>query len=246
MVVLTQAAPVQIPVVNVVNNELKLNSSRCIRFVAPMEVELENTLEALPTIKRGDHEHQLNDSWQGVAEMCQAIDDFVENEKDSELLLNRSILELGFSTGLPSLLALDSGAADVTIHSLDKLSSQLFLAPTFERNQISQTLYKFENGDLQSLQNLATKKFDVILAPELTATDEELFPLLHEILDAALAPNGIILLSARPFYEHCSGSIQGFLDLIKQRGVFDAHVRWTSPKHDHAPRQLVQLTRNIR
>ncbi|KAI6239085.1 hypothetical protein M3Y99_00611500 [Aphelenchoides fujianensis] len=241
MVVITQAAPVQIPVVNVVNNELKLNSSRCIRFVAPTEVELESTLEALPTIKRGDH--QFTDSWQGVADMCQAIDDFMENEKDNDLLIHKSVLEIGFTTGLPSLLALDSGAADVTVHSLDKLSSELFIAPTFKRNQISRTLYK---SDHQCMTNLATKKFDVILAPELTASDEELFPLLHDILDAALSPNGIILLSARPFYEHCSGSIQGFLDLVKHRGCFDAHVRWTSPKSELAPRQLIQLTRSLR
>lgn len=35
-------------------------------------------------------------------------------------------------------------------------------------------------------------RFDVVLAPELISMDEEEFEQLHELLDLALSPNGIM------------------------------------------------------
>jgi predicted nicotinamide N-methyase len=165
-----------------------------------------NSEEFLPNIKRKDcksqkkntnllvlADHQFNDRWEGVADLCQALDDMMIIEKDDELFLGKSILELGFTTGIPSTLAMDSGANEISLHSWDKLTQDAYVKPTIRRNAIPKNMCKFSAGDLQTcLRSLGGKKFDVVLAPEYICDDEENFEQLHDILDAALAPNGLM------------------------------------------------------
>lgn len=233
----------------VVNSELRLGSSRCIRYVAPLTVEIAaaatNDKKIVPTMKRTDY-FLINDAWEGVGEMCQAIDDVMEIEKETELLIGKSVLEIGFATGLLSVLALNSGASEVTVHTWNKLILDSYIKPTMRRNNVPRNMYKFNSSDMQNcLQSLGGKKYDVILAPEFICADECNFPVLHDILDAALAPDGIIFLSGRSFYPNVSGSMPAFMELIKTRGCFDAFIRWTSPKTELAPRKLVQLSRRF-
>ncbi|KAI6215392.1 hypothetical protein M3Y94_00380300 [Aphelenchoides besseyi] len=250
MVVIDQAVePVLAVQQQVMANELRLASNRCLRYVAPLVVDISPVAGAeqfiIPAIKRTEF-NQLNDSYEGVSEFCKALDDLIEIEKDTELLVGKQVLEIGFATGIPSLFALDCGANEVTVHSFDKLTIDTCIQPSLRRNNVPQTMYKFTTGDLQScIQNL-NKTYDVILAPEFIMADEDLFGDLHSILEAALSPNGIILLSGRSHYSHCSGSIVAFLELVKMRGCFDAHIRWTSPSSEVGSRKLIQMTRCLR
>jgi predicted nicotinamide N-methyase len=165
-------------------------------------------------------------------------------EKDVELLLGKCILEIGFTTGLPSMLALDAGANEVTLHSWDQQSMATYVKGTVRRNAIPKSLVKFTTGELETCMNsLKGKKFDVILCPELINTNEESFPLIHQILDNALAEHGVILLSGRSFYDNVSGSISAFIDYLKSNGTFDAFIRWTSSRNEANPRKLLQITR---
>jgi len=243
MVVIKQLKPVDR---TFVNNELRLNSMRCIRYVAPLNVDISSgssDAEQYVVRKRSDSD-QTNDLWEGARDFCQALDDIIVIEKDTELFVGKSVLEIGFTTGLPSMLAFGSGAHDVTLHSFGQHPENVKL--TIQR-KIPRNLHKFTTGNLETcLRSLGGKKYDVILAPELINADETDFDALIDVLNAALAPNGLILLCGRTFYPHCSGSLQGFTDLIKSRGLFDVFIRWESTKTDLAPRKLVQMTRTFR
>uniref|UniRef100_A0A915CQC3 Uncharacterized protein n=1 Tax=Ditylenchus dipsaci TaxID=166011 RepID=A0A915CQC3_9BILA len=168
-------------------------------------------------------------------------------EKNVEMFEGKRVLEIGFCTGLHSVFAFANGASSVTLHSLDATTLNSFVKPTLRRNNVPRNRSKFSSGDLESFKMvLNNQKFDVILAAELISTDESEFEAIHDMLNAALAPNGIVLFSARPYYDHCSGSLPTFLDLVKMKGCFDADIRWTSTKTDVAPRKVVQLNRSIR
>jgi len=187
------------------------------------------------------------DKWDGANDLCQFTDNCIEIEKDVEMFEGKRVLEIGFCTGLPSVFAFENGASSVTLHCLDPTSLSSFVKPTLGRNNVPRNRSKFSSGDLEGCRRaLNGQKFDVILAAELINTEESEFEAIHELLDSALAPNGIVLFSSRPYYSHCSGSLPTFLDLVKVKGVFDADIRWTSSKSDSAPRKVVQLNRSIR
>jgi hypothetical protein len=237
------------------HQDLRLDSGRSVRYVAPAkgcvcpQVSLSDVEQyIIPPRKRSSTtEIDHSEEWEGVAELCQALDNIMEIEKDKELLADKRILEIGFSTALPSILALDTGATDIAIHCWNPSMLELYVKPTLQRNNVRRNRYKLSSGDLTSCKRaIGGQKFDVILAPELTNTEESDFEALHDILDKALAADGLILMSAKPYYEKISGNLPAFLDLVKLRGSFDAHVRWTSTKLDLAPRKVIQMTRTIR
>lgn len=183
--------------------------------------------------------------------MCRALDHLIDVDNDAELLADKSVLELGFCTGLPSVLALDHGAARVRVHSLDETAeSRWHVKATLERNQVDSAAErpKVSAANLNdSFRRLRGELFDLVLAVEPLQTEQpHSFEQLHDLLDQVLSAEGIVLLSARPFYADSPGSLQAFLDVCKRRGVFDAHLRWTSRNADFSPRRLVQLTRSIR
>lgn len=48
-------------------------------------------------------------------------------------------------------------------------------------------------GDVDDLkEKMGSQKFDIILAPELVHTKAEYFERIHDLLDAALADNGLM------------------------------------------------------
>ena len=186
----------------------------------------------------------INDAWEGVNDFCEALDHIIDCERETDLLIGRSILEIGFASGIPSVFALDSGAESATIHATDPLILDAYIKPTLRRNNVSPMLCKFSTSVWSTTRTtLAGKKYDVILAPELLCVDESQFDALHEILDETLASNGVAFISARIFYPNVTASIPAFMDLLKLRGRFDAFIRWTSRKSLLAPRQLIQLSR---
>lgn len=240
-----------------VNHDLRLNSTRVLRFMAPQVVDIgcaddQPVLRKLSTCNFSNASrvnsqflaNQLsnNDAWVGIEEFCQALDDILVIEKDTELFLGKSVLEIGFATALPSMLAIDYGASEITIHSWNPLAT--YIKATVRRNAIPKNLCKFTTGEFETcLASLKGKKFDIILCPELIAVNEESFPIIHDILNSALAGHGVILLSGRSFYDTVGGSIQGFLDFVKTNGVFDTFVRWASTKSEVNSRKLIQMTR---
>jgi hypothetical protein len=230
-----------------VSTELRLNSARTLKFLAPINLEFSaNSDTDQYVIRKRSYSNQAqdNENWEGIREFVQAIDDLIVIDKDTELFIGKSCLELGFTTGLPSLLAFGSGANDVTLHSWSSTGPSENVKLTISK-RIPKNLFKFSNGNLETcLRSLGGKKFDIILAPELIDADEQDFDTIIDILDAALSPHGLVLLSGRTFYAQSTGSIQGFLDQIKQRGIFDAFIRWESPNvADVAPRKVIQMTR---
>jgi len=245
MVIVKQLKPINF---TMANNELRLDSNRLIRFTAPPCVDMVDSNEDQYAIRKRSGSNQfnnvINDNWDGVKEFCQALDDVIVIEKDIELFLGKSVLEIGFTTGIPSMLALDSGANEITLHSWDQQSMSTYVKGTVSRNLIPKSLVKFTTGELETcLTSLKGKKFDIILCPELLNTNEENFPVIHQILNSALAEHGLILLSGRSFYDNVSGSIPAFLDYIKANNTFDAFVRWSSSKNEANPRKLLQITR---
>ncbi|OZC11467.1 hypothetical protein X798_01325 [Onchocerca flexuosa] len=56
------------------------------------------------------------EDWEGVFEMCYALDHAVRFETDT-LVKGCKVLEIGFCTGLPSVFALKNGAKHITLHS---------------------------------------------------------------------------------------------------------------------------------
>jgi len=249
MVVVKQIQPINR---EMINNELRLNSTRVVKFMAPTNVDIVENEDDHYAIRKRTNSNQFNvnrcnDAWIGVQEFCQAIDDIIVIEKDTELFIGKSVLEIGFTTGIPSIFALDCGASEISLHSWDQQSMATYVEGTVRRNAIPKNLCKFSTGDLFScLESLGGKKFDIILAPELINTNEENYGTIIEILNAALADHGVILLSGRTFYDEMTSSVQGFLDFCRSNNVFDAFVRWISTKSEANPRKLLQLTRSFR
>ncbi|KAI1721116.1 lysine methyltransferase domain-containing protein [Ditylenchus destructor] len=241
------------------NCEMPMDSGRRIHYVAPRKYS-----QLLTGKQEGDScdflmpanvQRKLStngsseevDKWEGVNDLCQMCDNCIEIERDIQMFEGKRVLEIGFCTGLPSVFAFEHGASSVTLHCTDASTLEEFVKPTIRRNNVPRSRSKFSSGDWESCKRaLSGQKFDVILAPELLNAEENEFEQIHAILDVALAPNGIVLFSARPYYSHCSGSLPVFLDLVKMKACFDADARWMSTKSESAPRNVVQLTRSMR
>uniref|UniRef100_A0A915BKE0 Uncharacterized protein n=2 Tax=Parascaris univalens TaxID=6257 RepID=A0A915BKE0_PARUN len=241
------------------NCELTMESGRCIRYVAPAHANPSKvTYAESVTSMDSDTSHRAirkrssydasdsSDDWEGVNAICQTLDTALKHECE-DMFKGKDVLEIGFCTGLPSVLALENGAAHATLYSADEAMMNLCVKPTLARNKIKQSKRKFISGDLGVVkQSSKEKQYDVIFAIEFLNTDRASFEHLHDILDYALASDGICLLTARMYYFNCEGNLPEFLNLIKSKGKFEAYTRWTSPKSDVVQRKVIQLTRTIR
>ncbi|KHN82678.1 Uncharacterized protein F22B7.9 [Toxocara canis] len=241
------------------NCELILESGRCIRYVAPAHANptkeiytesvtsLESDKAHSVTRKRSSYDaSDPSDDWEGVNALCQTLDTVLKCESE-DIVKGKNVLEIGFCTGLPSVFALENGASHVTLCCADDAMLNSCVKPTLARNKVKQAKRKFIYGDVENLKRSSKEKhYDVIFATELLNTDRVSFEHLHDILDYALAPDGICLLTARMYYFNCEGNLPVFLDLIKSRGKFEVYTRWTSSKNDVVQRKVIQLTRTIR
>ncbi|VDD86348.1 unnamed protein product [Enterobius vermicularis] len=235
--------------------KLVLESGKCIDYVAPAHANLSPEIQSesndivsddFAGRRKSSYASDSSDDWEGVNALCHVLDNIIQYESD-EIVDGQSVLEVGFSTGLPSIFALANGASHVTLHCPDKEMLDCFIKATFSRNQVKLSQRKFVTGDLDNLKkSTKPKQFDVILAPEYINANHTEFEALHDFLDYALAPDGICLLTARTFYFNCDGNLPEFLSLIKSKGKFDVYVRWCSSKLDVVQRKVVQLTRIIR
>uniref|UniRef100_A0A914CVU9 Uncharacterized protein n=1 Tax=Acrobeloides nanus TaxID=290746 RepID=A0A914CVU9_9BILA len=123
---------------------------------------------------------------------------------------------------------------------------ECFIKPTLIRNDIAINQLNFTSGHLKNaLDEHSQNRYNVVLAPELLHNKKEKYEELHDFIDMVLSDDGIVLLSGRTYYTNCDGNLPAFLNLIKQKGRFDAIIRWSLPYRDLAPRKFVQLTRKI-
>jgi len=235
-----------------VPNELCMESGN-IPFVAPVtltnaKVNEHQQVVLLAQEKRllfGDLNEEM-DKWSGASDFCSAIDNIVEIENETDLFEGKRILEVGFCTGLATIYALEHGAIDATLVYPTEEAFETYIKPTMSQNKVNGKV-DYIIGDVDNLKDkIGSEKFDIILAPELVLTKEEYFERIHDLLDAALAVDGMIILSGRTHYNNCSGNMPSMLEMIKSKNRFDAIDRTpNSLRHDTAPRKIVQLFRKM-
>ncbi|CAJ0579070.1 unnamed protein product, partial [Mesorhabditis spiculigera] len=233
--------------------ELKLESTRMIRYIAPKAATLRADTRGIfegssrSVRKNGTYDAPTHEEeWEAVSMMCQHLDTAIDVDRETDLFDGRSVLEIGFATGLPSVFALDNGATDVTVHCQNKAEMDCFVKPTLERNKFPGNKCKYYHGDIQSLrESIGGKKFDVIIAVEpLRCTALELEQ-LHEVLDMALAPDGVCLMTSRTCTFHYDASLPAYLDVVKKNRKFDWLEKWSSQNTDVVQWKIIQLTRSI-
>ncbi|VDM52809.1 unnamed protein product [Angiostrongylus costaricensis] len=204
--------------------ELKLESGRCIRYVAPKDAnhrkELCSPLDQMVC-------------WEGVNSMCWVLDCIIEEDKETDFFEGKNVLEIGFATGILSVFAYENGANEVALHSPSKSSLDLYCIPTIRRNAIPDNKCKFSSGDLSQMRkSIGGKKFDVILAAELLNRGEEEFDMVLQILDEALSHDGICFLSSPTHYFTVNSNLTTFIERVKIQRKFDVIERWSSPRTD--------------
>ncbi|CAB3405569.1 unnamed protein product [Caenorhabditis bovis] len=109
----------------------------------------------------------MYEDWEGVNSLCQAIDQIVEIEMESDFFYGKSVLEIGFSTGLPSVYAFESDANEVALHTFTKTAMEVFCKPTLKRNNIPNNQTKLSFGSLEEMKKcLGGKMLSVNLQGE--------------------------------------------------------------------------------
>ncbi|KJH46137.1 hypothetical protein DICVIV_07785 [Dictyocaulus viviparus] len=254
--------------------ELKLESGRFIRYVAPKDANPRKEMLCQQTFgemrisrRRKSSGHDAIDQmvcWEGVNSLCHVLDAIIEIDKETDFFEGKSVLEIGFATGLPSVFAYENGANEVTLHSPSKSSLDLYCIPTLRRNAIPENKCKFSSGDLSQMRKaIGGKKaqllyflnillrlffnilrFDVILAAELLNRSEDEFDKVLQILDEALSHDGVCFLSTPTHYFSVDSNLVSFIDRMKMHRKFDGIERWSSPRTDVVQSKVIQLTRS--
>ncbi|CAJ0941061.1 unnamed protein product, partial [Mesorhabditis belari] len=230
--------------------ELQLESNRMIRFIAPKAVKVctdaRQIFEGQRPVRKNSGYTVTNseEEWEGVGAMCQYLDTAIDVDK--ELFDGSSVLEIGFASGLPSVFAMENGASDVTIHCQTKAEMDCFVKPTLSRNKIPTNKCKFSSGDIQDLRKaIGGKKFDVILAVEPLRCSATELEQLHEVLDTALAADGVCLIISRTHTFHFDASLPAFKEVVKRFHKFDWIGKWGEKQADIVQWKVVQLTHSI-
>jgi hypothetical protein len=196
--------------------------------------------------KRTLSERLALEDWEGVNTLTHALDLTVEVDLETSLFHGKKVLEIGFASGLPSVYAWESGAAELAIHHPSKTALELYTLPTLRRNNIPTNKCKLGSGTLEDLKKMiGSNKFDVILGADILNRDSSEYELLHEIISDALADDGICVFSAQTLYTSVDGCLAKFLTVAKNARKLDALERWSSPRTDVIQRKVVQLTKSL-
>uniref|UniRef100_A0A915PGJ8 Methyltransferase type 11 domain-containing protein n=1 Tax=Setaria digitata TaxID=48799 RepID=A0A915PGJ8_9BILA len=229
---------------------LELESGMKISYVAPAHAAplkenslAENSLSSVPRKRSFMDGINPREEWEGVCDMCYALDHAVRFETD-DLVKGRKI---GFCTALPSVFAIKNGAKHITLHSNNNEMMESCVKPTLSRNKIKNVQQRTLCSSLEDLRKLVDpNEFDVILAVEFFNREGNRFEEIHDFIDYALANDGVCLLESRMFCINCESSLHDFLDLVKSKGKFDVYTRWSTPKSEIIQRRVIQLTRAMR
>ncbi|CAG9532344.1 unnamed protein product [Cercopithifilaria johnstoni] len=233
-----------------IEGTLELDSGLKISYVAPAHaasIKENSSIEKNVSRKTSFIEgSDPREEWEGVFEMCYALDHAVRFETD-DLVKGRKVLEIGFCTALPSVFAAKNGAKHITLHSSDSEVMESCVKPTLSRNKIKNVQHRTLCSSLEDLRKLIKpNEFEVIIAVELFNSEKNRFEEIHDFTDYALANDGVCLLESRMFYINCESSLHEFLDLVKSKGKFDVYTRWSTPKSEIIQRKVIQLTRTVR
>uniref|UniRef100_A0AC34QAV4 Uncharacterized protein n=1 Tax=Panagrolaimus sp. JU765 TaxID=591449 RepID=A0AC34QAV4_9BILA len=235
-------------IIATINNEFCMMSGNSLQYVAPVPLITANNDHQQQVVMLAQENRLLFgddefDKWVGVGEMCQAIENIVEIEQETGLFEGKTVLEVGFISGLPSVYAMNHGAKSVAIYNENSSLMDAYVKPTMLRNNLNENV-EYLTGDFENLKNiLENRKFDVIIAPEMVNTKLAEFEVIHEILDQILADNGIMFFSGRTHYNNCDGNMPAMLDLIKSKNRFDVIDRSQLFTNQTVPRKIVQLIR---
>uniref|UniRef100_A0A8R1DN94 Uncharacterized protein n=1 Tax=Caenorhabditis japonica TaxID=281687 RepID=A0A8R1DN94_CAEJA len=229
-----------------VNCLLSLDSGRSIKYVATGNANPKSHVaDELPMIRKNSHQDH-HDDWEGVNSLCHTIDNIVNAEMETDFFDGKSVIEIGFVTGLPSVYAFENGAEEIAMYTMDNASLELYCKPTLKRNNIPLNKTKVSFGSMEEARKfLGGKKYDIVLAPDVLHRQEAEFEAVHEIIHQALSYDGICLFSCRTHYANVDGSLNAFLQLVKRRREFEAIERWSSPRTDIIQQKVFQLTRSL-
>jgi predicted nicotinamide N-methyase len=131
--------------------------------------------------------------WAGATLLCH----FIKQNKD--LFKEKSLIELGAGTGLPSLFASHYCGSPLFITDgndevLDVLNQNVALnIPEKDRLQTMKLYWDNQTDMDAALKTTNNKGFDIILGADIIYTQEAVLPLLNTV-DKMLAPNGIFVL----------------------------------------------------
>ncbi|VDM39215.1 unnamed protein product [Toxocara canis] len=204
------------------SEHIKLSSDRVLFFISADTVEknvhdrgFKDDIELKDTSK-SDLTSSIYEGglkvWEGSIDLC----NFVDSTTDEVVFINKSVLE-------------------------NKSVIECFTKDNFILNNVKIDKCQFYAGDWADFKEfLGERTFDIILSAE-TIYNERMYERLHDLLDAALTPDGLVLLAAKLYYFGVGGSVPAFLDFVKSRGKFDSIISWTSKSE--VPRQVIQLTR---
>ncbi|KAK6101292.1 hypothetical protein QQG55_4030 [Brugia pahangi] len=232
---------------------LELESGLKINYVAPVHAvpskensSTENSTGLVPRKRSFIEGSDPWEYWEGVFEMCYALDHAIQFETD-DLVKGCQVLEIGFCTALPSVFAIKNGAKHITLHSNNTEMMESCVKSTLSRNKIKNVQHRLLYSSLEDLRKLVGRnEFEVIFVVEFFNSQKNQFEEIHDFIDYALANNGICLFESRMFYINCESSLHEFLDLVKMKGKFDIYTRWSTPKSEITQRKVIQLTRAIR
>uniref|UniRef100_A0AC35G1H5 Uncharacterized protein n=1 Tax=Panagrolaimus sp. PS1159 TaxID=55785 RepID=A0AC35G1H5_9BILA len=232
-----------------ITNELCMESGN-ILFTAPLTLDSSkiNECQQLVLLARekrllfGDSNKEI-EKWNGVNDFCQTLDNIVEIQKETKLFEGKRMLEIGFTTALPSIYALQHGAKDITVVIPTEEALKTHIESTFFQNNANERV-TYIIGDVDDLtRKVGGEKFDIILAPEIVYTKQRHFEKIHNAFEFLLASDGLILMSGRTHYHNCDGNMSSMIDLIKRKNHFDI-MDQTSRSHSRyetAPRKIVQI-----
>uniref|UniRef100_A0A0N5AGY0 protein-histidine N-methyltransferase n=1 Tax=Syphacia muris TaxID=451379 RepID=A0A0N5AGY0_9BILA len=176
--------------------------------------------------------------WEGASDLC----NFIDTYSDEAVCAGKSVLEVGCGAALPTILALQKGAKNAVVQDFNKSVIECFTKDNFGLNNVPMNKCKFYFGDWKNFQEeLAGHRFDIIFSSE-TIYNEQLYERFHGLLDAALKPNGMILIAAKSYYFGVGGSVPSFISFVKDKGKFNPLIVWSS--NSTIPRKIIQLTRN--
>jgi predicted O-methyltransferase YrrM len=180
--------------------------------------------------------------WMDLSVFCQSLRNIVEVDGDVSFFHGKRILEIGFTTGLPAIYALEKFAESVMVVCANKEILEASIKPTFSQSKDADRV-DCTVGDVTELENvLEADEYDVILAPELIHTSVEDFERIHDTLYSLLAYEGVILFSGHAYYSDSNGNMQSILDIIKQKDKFEAVDRTPSTSEsDPCQRKVIQL-----
>ncbi|VDN04742.1 unnamed protein product [Thelazia callipaeda] len=238
--------------ITVVENTLELQYGEEIRYIAPAnairkrkksQTDYRDCL--LPAI-RYLKENDPREDWEGVCEMCDALDDTVRYQLD-DLVKGRNVLEIGLCTALPTVFAVRNGAKHVTLISDNLEIMESCVKPTLARNKIDEGLYEIVYSSPEDRKKVVKQHgYEVILAVDILNNAKNRFEEIHDIIDHAMDNYGICLLESQVFYDSGQISLADFMEMVKMKRKFEIFVRWSSPKMQVIQRKVIQLTRSMR